>query len=173
MTQGHFYFISDKFYHLHDKDRRLMKNKEHVDGVLHGRPCFFAFEDLKRPGILWCVPVSSKLKKYDEIYAHKIERQRAKGVKYPKCNTLYFAEVMGARRVFLIQNMFPITQDYLASVYIDRNTNNPVTIKPDDERAIIRYAREVQTLVFRGYSNLVFSDIIATYNDLVNELERG
>jgi len=168
--QGYFYFISDEFYRLFDKEQRLMKNKETIDGVLHGRPCFYAFEDNRTPGILWCVPVSSKLKKYEDIYAHKIERQREKGVERPMCNTIYFAEIMGIRRAFLIQNMFPITNKYIASMYMDRNTQRPVTIEPGDERAIVSNARDVIRLVFGGNTRLVFSDIITTYKNLCAEL---
>jgi hypothetical protein len=121
MEQGQFCFISDDFDAIHDKGQKLMRNKEMVDEVEHGRPCFFAFKDSKTPGIYWCVPISSKIAKYTYIYNRKIERQKERGVKNPKCNTICFGEVMGANRAFLIQNMFPITEKYVASVYMDKN----------------------------------------------------
>ena len=172
MEQGQFCFIADEFYDIYDKEHRLMQNKETVDGVDHGRPCFFAFHDNKTPGIFWCVPISSKISKYSGIFIGKIEKQRAKGIQNPKCSTICFGDVMGIPRVFLIQNMFPVIFKYISSVYMDRNTKTPVTVEPETERLVINNARDVLRLVHRGYQNLVFSDIIKAYNDLKAELEQ-
>ena len=173
MMQGRFYFISDEFYAVHDKDNKLMQNRERIDGANHGRPCFYAFQDERTPGIYWCVPLSSKIEKYKRIYESKLERQRMKGVAKPKCNTICFGEVMGQPRAFLVQNMFPIIEKFISSVYMDRNTKTPVTIEPGTERQVVNKAKEVLRLVFRGYSNIVFSDIVKTYNDLCGELHEG
>ena len=172
MEQGQFYFIADEFFTIHDKDRTLMQNKEMVDGVEHGRPCFFAFQDNKSPGIFWCVPISSKMSKYAAIYNKKLENQKERGIANPKCNTICFGDVMGFPRVFLIQNMFPIIEKYITSVYIDRNTKTPVTIEPEIERLVINNAKDILRLVNRGHKNLVFSNITKTYSDLIAELKR-
>jgi len=79
MEQGQFCFITDDYYIIYDKERKLMRNKEMVDGKEHGRPCFYAFPDKKNPLILWCVPISSQTDKYMRIYNHKLEKQRKKG----------------------------------------------------------------------------------------------
>jgi len=39
------------------------------------------------------------------IHDHKLAKQRAKGIKAPKCNTIRFGEVMGATKAFLIQKV--------------------------------------------------------------------
>ena len=44
MNTGHFYYIEDQYF-LDFQDSQLMKHKETVDGILHNRPCFYAFED--------------------------------------------------------------------------------------------------------------------------------
>ena len=93
-----------------------------------------------------------------------------KGIQNPKCNTICFGDVMGMPRTFLIQNMFPIIEKYIASVYMDKNTQNPVTIAPETERLVINNAKDILRLVNRGHKNLVFSDIIKTYDDLIAEL---
>ncbi len=154
--QGQFYFITDEFYTIHDKEHKLMRNKEVIENTEHGRPCFFAFADNKNPGIFWCVPISSKVKKYKDIYDQKIKRQREKGVENPKCNTICFGNVMGMPRAFLIQNMFPIIERYIASVYIDRNTKKPVTIEPEIEHRVIADARNVLRIVRRVIVFLCF-----------------
>jgi len=170
MKQGQFYFIANEFFIIHDKDRVLMQNKEMVNGVERGRPCFFAFQDNKSREIFWCVPISSKINKYTAIYNKKLEKQKERGIPNPKCNTICFGNVMGLPRVFLIQNMFPIIEKYIASVYIDRNTKTPVTIESETERLVVNNAKDILRLVNRGHRNLVFSNITKTYNDLVAEL---
>lgn len=144
-----------------------MKNKEGS----HNRPCFYAFSDVYNPDIMWCIPISSQVQKFEGIVQHKLEGQAAKGIKSPKCDTIRFGSVMGQKRAFLIQNMFPVTDQYVTNIYIDRNTQNPVTIPPEDERSIRKSAKDVLKLVFHGHSNLVFSDIMKTYSDLKSELQ--
>ena len=140
MEQGQFCFIVDEFYTVHDKEHKLMKNKESLDGKEHGRPCFYAFSDKKNPSILWCVPISSQVDKYTRIYNHKLDKQKEKGVKTPKCNTIRFGEVMGVKKAFLIQNMFPIIDKYIGEIYINRLTQEAVRIPQNTERDIVFYA---------------------------------
>lgn len=139
MTQGHFYFISDEFYKKHDPNNQLMKNKEGI----HDRPCFYAFPDTKNINILWCVPISSQIEKFEKIVKNKLDKQAARGIKIPKCNTIRFGNVMGQKRAFLIQNMFPITANYITATYIDRNTKNPVTVDPKTEKDILVNAKDI------------------------------
>lgn len=166
MVQGTFFFIVDAFFTKYDPEHRLMKNKENG----HGRPCFYAFPDNKDPSILWCVPISSQVQKFKTIVQHKLALQAAKGVETPRCDTIRFGHVMGQERAFLVQNMFPVTASYIDNVYIDRNTQNPVTIPPAEERDISKSAKDVLKLVFRGNANLVFADIVAIYNGLKAEM---
>lgn len=166
MRQGTFFFITDEFLTRHNPDGHLMKNKEGP----HGRPCFYAFPDITEPNIYWCIPISSRIEKYERIAEDKIAKQIEKGYKNPKCNTIRFGEVLGQKRAFLIQNMFPLTAKYISNVYIDKNTQSPVTIPPATEKDIVKNAKDILKLVFRGYSNLVFSDIQKIYTDLAAEL---
>jgi len=172
MEQGQFCFVTDEYFSTHDKGHKLMRNKETIDGEEHGRPCFYAFSDRKNPLILWCVPISSQIDKYVRIYNHKLARQIDKGIRTPKCNTIRFGEVMGSNKAFLIQNMFPITEKYISDIYINQHTQEAVRIPGNKEHEIISNADEVLRLVRSGIVNLVFSDIIKTYNDLNCELER-
>jgi len=89
----------------------------------------------------------------------------------PKCNTIRFGEVMGAKKAFLIQNMFPITLKYISEIYINRLTEKAVRIPKNIEHDIILHANDVLRLVKSGNKNLVFSDIIKTYHDLIIELQ--
>ncbi len=93
-----------------------------------------------------------------------------RGIQKPKCNTIRFGDVLGQSRAFLIQNMFPITEKYIDHLYLDKNTKNPVTIPSEQEKDIITNAKETLKLVQYGYRELVFSDIIKTREELINEL---
>lgn len=79
---------------------------------------------------------------------------------------------MGQRRAFLIQNMFPITEDYISALYIDRNTQKPVTVDSNTARDIYLNAKNVLKLVMRGYRDLVFPDIMTMKQQLSAEHEQ-
>jgi len=166
MKQGNFLFISDSFFEKYDPDKLLMKNKEGA----HDRPCFFAFPDKKEPDIFWCIPISSRVEKFERVAQQKVARQEQRGVQNPVCNTIRFGEVLGQKRAFLIQNMFPATAAYITNIYINKDTHLPVTIDPATEKDIQKNARNILKLVFRGHRKLVFSDILKTYSDLTAEL---
>ena len=162
MEHGHFYFISDRFY-IDFPDEKLMRNKEAINGFNHDRHCFFAFPAKENPNLFWCIPISSKVEKYEALYARKVE-------KHHKCNTIRFGNVMGMKRAFLIQNMFPVTAKYIASVYLDKNTKNEVTINPDIEKDIVTNARDVLKLYRRGIP-LIFPDILVIEKQLLIDLQ--
>lgn len=171
MKSGHFYFISDNYFTTHDPNRNLMQNKAQKGGQPHNRPCFLAFSDKKNPQIFWCIPISSQLNKYKNIVASKLaKQQRQKSVKYPVCDTIRFGKVMGIEKAFLIQNMFPVTNKYIASTYIDNNTNNEVTLDPQTEADVIKHAKKVLKLSFRGVP-LILADVQKMYVALEAELE--
>ena len=171
MQKGSFYFIDDSFYLKHDIDKKLMQNRETVNGQAHERPCYYAFSDAKNPDIFWCIPISSQTDKYHGIVQRKIQKQLDNGKLKPNCNTIRFGDILGREKAFLIQNMFPVTDKYINNRYIDPNTQNPVTIAPTTERDVLNNAREVLKLVERGYSFIVFSDILKTRTDLIAELQ--
>ena len=77
-----------------------MQNKE--DG--HGRPCFFAVVD--DDGLFWMIPISSRVEKYKKVYDKKVKKNG-------RCDTICFADVLGRERTFLIQNAFPIIEQYI------------------------------------------------------------
>jgi hypothetical protein len=173
MEQGQFCFIRDEFFTTYDSERKLMRNDESIidaDGKKHGRPCFYAFKDRRTPLILWCVPISSKVDKYRRIYNHKLTIQRGRGIKAPKCSTIRFGEVLGVEKAFLIQNMFPVIEKYIADIYINGHTQEAVRIPKNVEQDIVSHADDVLRLVRSGNKHLVFSDIMSTFGNLCDEL---
>ena len=71
---GYFYFIKDDFFDIVD-DPELMQNKENGNR----RPCYYCIKSDEYESIMWFIPVSTKVKKYKEIYEHKIKKQMEQG----------------------------------------------------------------------------------------------
>jgi len=160
MDSGRFCFLADQYYEDFP-DEYLMRNKEVVDGVLRDRPCFFVFQDSVTSEILWLVPISSNYAKYKALYDKKVER-------YKKCNTIRFGEVLGKQAAFLIQNMCPVTKEYIREVYVDKNG---VEIQVDGRIAqdVIANAREVLAITKRG-AKIVFPDVNAIHKALREQI---
>lgn len=161
MEIGHFYFLTDQYFQRFS-DPYLMRNKETVNGKLHGRPCFYAFLD-ERTQLFWVIPISSQIEKYKTIYQKKIERHK-------QCDTIAFAPIFGHESAFLIQNMCPVSLKYVFEEYLDQN-NIPVRIPGHLEAELIRKAKKVLTLQRQGFS-LLFPDSLAIESILLKELKK-
>ena len=61
LYKGFFFDIMD--------DPELMKNKENGNK----RPCYYCFKSEKYDDIIWFVPVSTKVEKYQKIYNKKTD----------------------------------------------------------------------------------------------------
>lgn len=153
VEKGKFYFIKDEFFEL-VKDKELCTNKENGNK----RPCFYCFNDKKYQNLIWFIPISSKLEKYIKIYNKKMERT---GI----VDTIVFGYVEGEKRAFLIQNMFPTTEKYIIQKYIKQNRDVVVNEKLDKEIQV--KANKILNLVEKGYNKIVFPDIIAIKNKLL------
>ena len=70
MEIGHFYYIEDQYF-KDFSDSYLMQNKEKVNGQLHDRPCFYAFQD-SNTQLFWMIPFSSQTSKFKGIYNKNI-----------------------------------------------------------------------------------------------------
>ena len=157
MNNGHFYYITDQYF-IDFPDPYLMANKETTDGQAHDRPCFYAFED-KATGLYWMIPFSSQVDKFENIYNKKME-------KYQRCDTITFGNVLGYRKAFLIQNMCPVTSQYIKNEYLNRNT--PVRLDRTFEKELIDKAKRVLALQRKGVK-LIFPDVLGIEKQLLNK----
>jgi hypothetical protein len=161
MEIGCFYFLTDEYF---DKfpDKHLMNNKESVNGILHNRPCFYAFKE-SEIGIYWTIPFSSQIVKYRNEEKKKID-------KYKFCNTILFNSILGHEKAFLIQNMCPVTDLYIKNKYIDNLSDSPVKIDYNFEKKLIKTAKDVLEKVRRGNKYIVFPDVLSIEKVLLEEL---
>ena len=154
---GHFYYITEQYF-VDFPDAYLMKNKETINGEVHDRPCFYAFQD-NCTGLFWMIPFSSQVSKYKKYYDTKV-------AKYKRCDTIVFGEVLGHEKAFLIQNMCPITSKYIKNEYIDSVSKKPVQVDYRFEKEIIEKAKKVLALQRKGI-NLIFPDVLTIEKKLL------
>ena len=103
MKKTGFYIIKDKFF-KDMQDPYLKGNKA------ENRPHYYCFEDTNT-GIYWMIPLSSRIDKYRRIMEKKEKARKP-------CDILHIAKLDNAREsVFLIQDMFPITEEYIEREY--------------------------------------------------------
>ena len=148
---GCFYFIKDSFFDIID-DPELMQNKENGNK----RPCYYCFKSKTYDDIIWFIPVSTKIEKYQRIYNYKIQKQIKLGKK-PSIDTIVFGNVANTYSVFLIQNMFPVTKKYVESQYI----KNKVAIRLSNklQTEVIYKANKVLNLYNHGMKNIIFPNV--------------
>ena len=96
---GYIYHIKDEYF---DKvnSKGLMIN--HENG--HSRPTYFTIKD---KDILWFIPLSSKVSKYQSIVDKKVE-------KFGSCRSIMIAEIANKKSVILLQNAFHKIKKYIA-----------------------------------------------------------
>lgn len=95
---GYIYHIKDKFFDVVN-DEGLMIN--HENGKT--RPTYFTIRD---NDILWFIPLSSKVQKYQPIIDKKIK-------KYGSCKSILIGQIANRKSAILLQNAFPTLEKYI------------------------------------------------------------
>lgn len=162
MEKGYFYFISDEYYNKFSNEK-LMTNKEVVNGEVHNRPCYYSLQDDDEKRIFWMIPVSSQTDKYLDEYNKSIE-------KYGVCDTISFGYLKGEFNAFLLQNMCPITSEFILNQYFYADSQNPVHIPNDLKRELNAKARKILRLAKKG-KKLTFTNILKMRQQLISTLE--
>lgn len=150
---GYLYHIKDEFFDIVN-DESLMQN--HEQGKK--RPTYFTLKD---NDILWFIPVSSKVDKYQKIIDKKIE-------KYGNCNTIIIGKIVDKKAAILIQNAFPILEKYIDHVHTINGV--PLRVPTDLQHEIKRMFKNMLGLKKRGV-NLFFTDIDKIREKMLKEIE--
>lgn len=157
IENGKFYFISNEFIKEYGAKYNLMENKE----TGNKRPCYFCFKDKTNENIIWFVPISKQYKKYKTIYEKKKEKINREPLNF------VFGIVKDENAVFLIQNMFPTTPQYIEEKY--QVKNNDVTISMPLQKEIIEKAESVLRLEAKNI-HIAFSDLINFRKELLDTI---
>ncbi len=149
---GYIYHIKDEFF---DKinDKGLMIN--HENG--RARPTYFTIKD---KDILWFIPLSSKVSKYQPIIDKKIK-------KYGDCRSIMIREIAEKKSVILLQNAFPTLEKYIDHPHTINGAPARVADNLKDE--ILQNFNSLLALKKQGI-NLFFTDIDKIKEMMLEEL---
>ena len=105
MVKNGFYVLKDSFFEVMN-DPYLKNNK---DG---NRPFYYCIkDDASDKDIYWMIPLSSRIDKYAAIIQKKLDAHKP-------CDGLYICKLpSGKTSAFLIQDLFPITEEYVEREY--------------------------------------------------------
>ena len=150
---GYIYHIKDDFF---DKinDKGLMINHENGKA----RPTYFTIKD---GDILWFIPLSSKVSKYEPIIEKKIK-------KYGSCKSIMICEIANKQSVILIQNAFPTLEKYIDYPHIV--DGKPLKVIDTLKNKILYNFNSLLAMKNQGI-NLFFTDIDTIKEKMINELE--
>ena len=149
---GYLYHINDKFFDIVN-DENLMTNHERGKK----RPTYFTIKD---KNILWFIPLSSKVEKYQKIVDKKIE-------KFGFCNTILIVEMFNKKHAILLQNAFPTLEKYIDHVHtVD---GKPAKVPEVVEKIIFKSFKDLIKLKNRGI-NLFFADVDKIKKQMEDEL---
>ncbi len=102
--EGYVYHIKDEYF-IKAKDPNLMQNKENGNY----RPTFYCMRD-EKISLLWLVPFSSHVEKFQAVYDKQIE-------KYGNCLTMLW-ENMTENRLHFFYRIYFRLQRNLLTIYI-------------------------------------------------------
>ena len=151
VKQGYAYHIKDEYFEF-AHDSNLMQNKERGNY----RPTLYCVPD-SNSGIYWMIPISSQ---YDKFLAIK-EKIITKG---KPCKGIVLGEFDDRKAAFLLQNMFPVTEQYLD--HIHTKNGNPVPVKQVLQSEIQKNVKFLLALNAKGVK-VTFTDITRLKNKLL------
>ena len=148
-----FYIIKDSFFDEMN-DPNLKGNKK------ENRPHYYCFKD-SLEGLYWMIPLSSRITKYQKIVNNRLEQNKS-------CDTVFIACLDdGKKSAFLIQDMFPITEEYIEREYTIAGNHLRLTSE-HTIKTIERKARRVLGMLKRGVKfTPTQPDIMKIYDKLV------
>jgi len=150
---GYVYHVKDEYF-TKAQDDMLMQNKEGGNY----RPTYYALRD-DITSLLWMIPMSARYEKYKVIHDKQVQ-------KYGRCLTIVLGEYSDKPVAFLLQNMFPLTQNYLD--HIHTKNGNPLPVKHSIQQAIQTKLKQVLQIHKRG-RKIVFTDISRLQKLLLEE----
>ncbi len=149
---GYLYHIKDKYFDVVN-DENLMQNHERGKK----RPTYFTIKD---KDILWFIPISSKVDKYQKIIDKKVE-------KYGFCNTIIIRKIANENVAILLQNAFPTLEKYIDHVHTINGI--PLKVPTDLQNEIKRLFKNMVGLKKRG-TDLFFTDIDKLKEKMLEEI---
>lgn len=121
------------------------------------RPTYFTIRD---NDILWFIPLSSKVQKYQPIIDKKIK-------KYGSCKSILIGQIANRKSAILLQNAFPTLEKYIDHVHTINGA--PVRVADNLKDKILKNFNSMLAMKKEGI-NLFFADIDTLKQKMLNEL---
>lgn len=155
MVQQGFYIISDRFFQRFP-DPYLKGNKNEK------RPHCYAILDTKT-GLYWMIPMSSRVEKYRSIIS---KRERAG----KPCDILHIAKLDNSKEsVFLIQDIFPVSAEYIVREYTINGNHLRITSE-NLARIILQKSKRTIGLIRRGVNfTSTQADVLSIERQLLSD----
>jgi len=155
MEKNGFYIVKDSFFE--DINEPYLKgNKE------GNRPHYYCFQDTAT-GLYWLIPLSSRVKKYKKIMQKKLAANKP-------CDVIHILKTdNGKENAFLIQDMFPITEEYIEREFTI--AGNPMKVTSEHAaKEIERKARKILGMLKRGVKFMpTQADVMKIQEKLLNK----
>lgn len=106
------------------------------------RPHYYCLKD-EEEGIYWMIPLSSRIDKYKDIIKKRLARKQP-------CDIIHIAKLDNDKEsAFLIQDMFPVTEEYVEREYTIAGNHLKLTSE-HVVREVERKANKVYKLLKNG-----------------------
>lgn len=137
-------------------DPYLKGNKE------ANRPHYYCFKE-EETGFYWMIPLSSRISKYQNIINKKSKNGKP-------CDILHIAKLdNGKESAFLIQDMFPITEEYIERKYTIAN-NHLIITSEHLAKELDKKAKKVMNLIKKGVK---FTPTQPDINKIIKKLNKN
>lgn len=132
IQEHYFYIIEDAFFERFN-DPNLRGNKS------ENRPHYYAFKE-EETGLYWVIPSSTKVEKYQRILESREKKKQPTDI-------IHMTKHLHKESVLLIQDMFPVTENYLKRNYtvgghalkiVDTSELAEISKKANKIRALIK-----------------------------------
>jgi len=156
MIENGCYMIKDCFFKKFN-DPYLKGNKN------GNRPHYFCIKDATCEKLFWVIPLSSRVDKYKDIISSRTSAGKP-------CDILHIIEINNKESVFLIQDIFPITEEYVSREY---TINGIHLLVWKDNEIIKQKAKNIIRLINRGVKfGATQPDVLKIKKALIADIEK-
>lgn len=138
-------------YTVQDRYFAEFGNGYWVDNKQEGRPYYYLLRDAD--GVDWVIPISSQVENYKRKIARE-EQKRGKG----NCIYYHIGIIASKERVFLIGDMFPVSEQYIKAPYriASRHyVSQNKTLNAALHRKAMKYIKLVETGVMYSRNDIM------------------
>lgn len=154
MIERGFYIIKDKFFQ--DMNEPYLKGNKEAS-----RPHYYCFKE-EKTDMFWMIPLSSRTAKYKKIMNKKLESGKP-------CDIIHIMKLdNGKESVFLIQDMFPITGEYIEREYTIAHNHLKVT----SEHSAIEIEKKAKKVMHMLKKGIKFTPTQPNINLIIEKLRQ-